>query len=57
MADSAAPMTLPEEEQRAAEALLTRAFGEPTAVRAAEQVWDRGHVFRLHLASGRTAVL
>jgi len=57
MADSAAPVALPEEEQRAAEALLTRAFGEPTAVRAAEQVWDRGHVFRLHLASGRTAVL
>jgi len=57
MADSAAPVALPEAERRAAEALLTRAFGEPTAVRAAAQVWDRGHVFRLHLASGRTAVL
>jgi hypothetical protein len=31
MADSAAPVALPEAEQRAAEALLTRAFGEPTA--------------------------
>jgi len=53
MADSAAPVALPEEEQRAVEGLLTRAFGEPAAVRAAAQVWDRGHAGRL--ADGRRA--
>jgi len=57
MADPAPPPALPEAEQRAAEALLTRALGEPAVVQAAEPVWDRGHVFRLRLASGRTVVL
>jgi Phosphotransferase enzyme family len=44
-------------ETRAAEALLARAWGEPAAVLAAEPIWDRGHVVRLRLAGGRTAVL
>ena len=57
MADSAPPPALPAAGQRAAEALLTRALGEPTAVQAAEPLWDRGHVFRLRLASGRTVIL
>jgi Ser/Thr protein kinase RdoA (MazF antagonist) len=57
MADSAPPPALPEAEQLAAEALLTRALGEPAAVQAAEPLWDRGHVFRLRLASGRTVIL
>ena len=57
MADSAPPPALPEAEQRAAEALLTRTLGEPAVVQAAEPVWDRGHIFRLRLTSGRTAIL
>jgi Ser/Thr protein kinase RdoA (MazF antagonist) len=57
MADSTPPPALPEDEQRAVEALLTRAFGEPAEVLSAEPLWDRGHVFLLHLAPGRTAIL
>ncbi|HEY2304635.1 MAG TPA: aminoglycoside phosphotransferase family protein [Streptosporangiaceae bacterium] len=57
MADSSPPPALPEDEQRAAEALLTRAFGEPTVVQAVELLWDRGHVSRLQLASGRAVIL
>ena len=57
MSDSDPPPALPEAEQRAAEALLTRVLGEPAAVQAAESLWDRGHVFRLRLASGRTVIL
>ena len=41
-------------ETRAAEALLARVWGPGTSVRAAEPIWDRSHVVRLHLA---TAVL
>jgi Ser/Thr protein kinase RdoA (MazF antagonist) len=57
MADSAPPPALPAAEQRVAETLLTRALGVPAAVQAAESLWDRGHVFRLRLASGRTVIL
>ena len=57
MADSAPSSALPEAEQRAAETLLTRTLGEPAAVQAAEPLWDRGHIFRLRLTSGRTAIL
>ena len=57
MADSSPPPALPEDEQRTAEALLTGALGEPAVVHAAEPLWDRGHVFRLHLASGRAVIL
>jgi len=32
-------------------------LGEPAEVQAAEPLWDRGHVFRLHLTSGRAAIL
>ena len=57
MADSSQPPALPEGERQLAEALLTRALGEPAVVHAAEHVWDRDHVFRLHLASGRAVIL
>jgi aminoglycoside phosphotransferase (APT) family kinase protein len=48
---------LPAGEVRAAEALLTRAWGGPAVVRAAEQIWGRSHVVRLRLDTGRTVVL
>jgi Ser/Thr protein kinase RdoA (MazF antagonist) len=48
---------LPEAETRAAEALLDRAWGPGTSVRAAEPIWDRTHVVRLHLATGRSVVM
>jgi aminoglycoside/choline kinase family phosphotransferase len=44
-------------ETRTAEALLARAWGPGTSVRAAEPIWDRSHVVRLHLATGRSVVL
>jgi hypothetical protein len=49
-------------ETKAAETLLTEAWGERTEVRAAEPIWDRSHVVRLqvgagHLGAGRSAVL
>jgi Ser/Thr protein kinase RdoA (MazF antagonist) len=51
------PPALPEDEQRVAGALLTRALGEPVVVQAADPLWDRGHVFRLHLTPGRAVIL
>jgi hypothetical protein len=48
---------LPAAERKAAEALLTEAWGERTEVRAAEPIWDRSHVIRLHLGADRSAVL
>jgi Ser/Thr protein kinase RdoA (MazF antagonist) len=44
-------------ETRAAEALLARAWGPGTSVRAAEPIWDRSHVFRLHLGPDRSVVM
>ena len=44
-------------ETRAAEALLTRVWGPGTSVRAAEPIWDRSHVVRLHLAPDRSVVM
>ena len=44
-------------ETRTAEALLARVWGPGTSVRAAEPIWDRSHVVRLHLATGRSAVM
>jgi Ser/Thr protein kinase RdoA (MazF antagonist) len=44
-------------ETRAAEALLDRAWGAGTSVRAAEPIWDRSHVVRLHLATDRSVVM
>jgi len=44
-------------ETRAAEALLAGVWGRGTSVRAAEPIWDRSHVVRLHLATGRSVVM
>jgi hypothetical protein len=58
--ENAAVATLPAlsaAETRAAEALLARAWGRGTSVRAAEPIWDRAHVLRLHLAADRSVVL
>lgn len=44
-------------ETRAAEALLADVWGSGTSVRAAEPIWDRSHVVRLHLATGRSVVM
>ncbi|HEV3287476.1 MAG TPA: hypothetical protein VG123_00635 [Streptosporangiaceae bacterium] len=57
MAGSAADAMLSAAEARAAEALLANAWGEPVEVRAAAAIWERRHVLRLSLDSGRTAVL
>ena len=48
---------LPAAGTRAAGALLARAWGPGTPVRAAEPIWDRSHVVRLHLATGRSVVM
>jgi Phosphotransferase enzyme family len=48
---------LPESDRQAAEAVLTRSWGERAEVRGAERIWDREHVVRLELADGRSAVL
>ncbi len=48
---------LPAAETRAAEALLAHAWGPGTSVRSAEPIWDRSHVFRLHLAADRSVVM
>jgi Ser/Thr protein kinase RdoA (MazF antagonist) len=58
--ENAAVATLPTlsaAETRAAEALLTGAWGRGTSVSAAEPIWDRSHVVRLHLATDRSVVL
>jgi Ser/Thr protein kinase RdoA (MazF antagonist) len=57
MTGSSAGPVLSAGERRAAEALLARAWGEPVVVRAAEAIWGRRHVVRLHLDTGRSAVL
>jgi Ser/Thr protein kinase RdoA (MazF antagonist) len=44
-------------ETLAAEALLARVWGPGMSVRTAEPIWDRTHVFRLHLATDRSVVL
>lgn len=44
-------------ETRAAEALLARAWGPGASVRAAEPIWERSHVVRLRLATGRSVVM
>ena len=44
-------------ETRAAEALLARVWGPGMSVRAAEPIWDRAHVVRLHLAADRSVVM
>jgi aminoglycoside/choline kinase family phosphotransferase len=44
-------------ETRAAEALLDRVWGPGTSVRAAEPIWDRTHVVRLHATTGRSVIM
>jgi Ser/Thr protein kinase RdoA (MazF antagonist) len=55
--DPPADPVLSAAETRAAETLLSHAWGERTEVRAAETIWGRGHVVRLHLADERSVVL
>jgi Ser/Thr protein kinase RdoA (MazF antagonist) len=55
--DAASSAALSAREKQAAEAVLARAGGERTQVRAAERIWDRAHVLRLELADGRSVVL
>jgi Ser/Thr protein kinase RdoA (MazF antagonist) len=57
MTDSPTGPALSAAETTAAEALLTQAWGERAEVSAVETFLDRGHVFRLRLATGRSAVL
>jgi Ser/Thr protein kinase RdoA (MazF antagonist) len=57
MTDSPAGPALSAAEIAAAETLLTRAWGERADVSAVETFLDRGHVFRLRLAAGHSAVL
>jgi len=44
-------------ETRAAEALLARVWDPGTSVHAAEPIWDRSHVVRLHLGADRSVVM
>ena len=58
--ENAAVATLPAlsaAETPAAEALLARVWGPVTSVHAAEPIWDRSHVVRLHLATDRSVVM
>ncbi len=58
--ENAAVTTLPAlsaAETTAAEALLARVWGPGTSVRAAEPIWNRTHVVRLHLAADRSVVM
>jgi len=48
---------LSEAEADLATALLAGAWGERAEISAAELIWNRRHIVRLHLRSGRTAVL
>ena len=48
---------LPASELRAAEGVLARAWDEPVTALGAEAIWDRSHVVRLSLDTGRTVVL
>ncbi len=57
MADSSAGAMLSANEARAAEALLAQAWGGRVEIRAAEAIWERRHVVRLSMDTGRTAVL
>ena len=57
MTDAASSAVLTARAKQAAEAVLTRAWGERIQVRSAEVIWDREHVLRLELADGRSVVL
>jgi len=53
MTDAAPSAALTTGEKQAAEAVLTRAWGERAEARAAEMIWDREHVLRLELDPGQ----
>jgi Ser/Thr protein kinase RdoA (MazF antagonist) len=55
--DAASSAVLTAREKQAAEAVLTRAWGERVQLRAAEKIWERDHVLRLEVAGGRPVVL
>jgi len=57
VAESTAEPVLSEAEAALATDLLAGAWGERAEVSAAELIWNRRHIVRLHLGSGRTAVL
>jgi Ser/Thr protein kinase RdoA (MazF antagonist) len=57
VAESAAEPVLSAAEADLAAALLASAWGERAEIRAAELIWNRHHIVRLHLGSGRSAVL
>ena len=57
MADSAREPVLSAAEAGLAATLLAGAWGEPAEIRAAELIWNRRHIVRLRLSSGRSAVL
>ena len=54
---SSAASVLTAAEEQAAAALLAAAWGERAEIRAAETIWDRRHVVRLHCGPGRSVVL
>jgi Ser/Thr protein kinase RdoA (MazF antagonist) len=57
VAESAAEPVLSEAEADLATALLSDTWGERAEISAAELIWNRRHIVRLHLGPGRTAVL
>jgi hypothetical protein len=54
---SAAEPVLSAAEADLAAGLLASAWGEHIQIRAAELIWNRRHIARLHLGDGRSAVL
>ena len=57
MAGSAAEPVLSAAEADVAAGLLASAWGEQTEIRAAELIWNRRHIVRLHLGDDRSVVL
>jgi Ser/Thr protein kinase RdoA (MazF antagonist) len=53
----ASPSVLSTTETRAAEAILAAHWGASVTVRAAEKIWDRHHVVRLHIADDDRSVV
>ena len=48
---------LPDEQTRAVSALLEQAWGSGSEIRGAAEIWDRSHVLRLQVTTGRSVVL
>lgn len=57
MTGSAAEPVLSAAEADVAAGVLASAWGERTEIRAAELIWNRRHIVRLHLGDDRSAVL